>query len=204
MNKKYILLDFGNVLYEIDFLRTVSALKQLCFENVDIDFSNESQLDIFIDLELGKLTPFEFYSKFQTMYCKNSVQFEEITSAWNSLFIAPFSDTNNVIEELKAKGYTLSIVSNTNEIHVEYFEPRSRSFLSKVDYIFYSHQIHRRKPNEDYFAYVLSSLNISPHQAIYIDDSSQHLATAKSMGITSYKKEPSVTLSELLHSVNIL
>lgn len=204
MDKKHILLDFGNVLFEIDFKRTVHSLMQLCKENVSIDFSNESQLEIFIELEIGKLTALEFYEKFSANYCKEGITFAEITNAWNALFIAPFLDTNDVIYQLKNQGYTIAVVSNTNEIHVQYFEPRSNSFLSNVDYIFYSHQIHHRKPNVDYFTKVLSTLNISPHQAIFIDDSSQHLATAKSMGITSYKKEPSVTLSELLHSVNIL
>lgn len=204
MDKNYILLDFGNVLYEIDFARTVRSLKQLCKEGVTIDFSNERQLDIFIDLEIGKLTPSQFYEQFSAKYCKKGVTFDEITHAWNALFIAPFSDTNDVINSLKSKGYTIAIVSNTNEIHAEYFEPRSQSFLSNVDYIFYSHIMQRRKPNEDYFSFVLTNLNILPSQAVYIDDSSQHLATAKSMGITSYKKESHITLSELLHSVNIL
>lgn len=204
MDKNYILLDFGNVLYEIDFARTVRSLKQLCKDDVTIDFSNERQLDIFIDLEIGKLTSSEFYELFSAKYCKQGVTVDEITNAWNALFIAPFSDTNDVINTLKSKGYTIAIVSNTNEIHVEYFEPRSQSFLSKVDFIFYSHLMQRRKPNEDYFSYVLTTLNILPQQAVYIDDSSQHLATAKSLGITSYKKELHTTLSELLHSVNIL
>lgn len=204
MDKKFILLDFGNVLYEINFARTVQALKSLCKEGVHIDFSNESQLEIFIELELGKLSALEFYEQFSEKYCKKDISFDEIKSAWNALFISPFSDTNDAIQQLKKKGYSLAVVSNTNEIHVEYFEPRSQIFLSNVDSIFYSHQIQRRKPNEDYFAYVLSTLQISPQEAIFIDDSSQHLVTAKSMRITSYKKEPNVTLSELLHSVNIL
>lgn len=204
MDKNTILLDFGNVLYEIDFTKTVHELKMLCNEDVTIDFSNERQLDIFIELEIGQLSAIQFYEKFSAKYCKNGVTFDEIKNAWNALFIAPFSDTNEVIHQLKNKGYTIAVVSNTNEIHVEYFEPKSQSFLSKVDYIFYSHHMHQRKPNEEYFSTVLNYLNIQPQHAVYIDDSSEYLVTAKSMGITSYKKELNITLSELLHSVNIL
>jgi HAD superfamily hydrolase (TIGR01509 family) len=204
MDNRFLLLDFGNVLFEIDFTKTVSALQLLCKQDVEIDFSAHSQLEIFNQFEIGAFTPKEFIDTFRQMYSNDSISDEQIISAWNALLLAPFADTEDVIVRLKKKGYTLALVSNTNAIHVDYFYPKAHSFLKHFDYFFYSHQILRRKPNRDYFEYVLKTMNLDPKNALYIDDAEQHLVTAKSMGITSYLKKSETTLSELLHTVNIL
>lgn len=204
MDKRFLLLDFGNVLFEIDFTKTVSALQLLCKQDVEIDFSANSQLEIFNQFEIGAFTPKEFINIFRKMYCNDSTSNEQIISAWNALLLAPFADAEDVILRLKKQGYTLALVSNTNEIHLQYFYPKAQSFLKYFNYFFYSHQIYKRKPNRDYFEYVLSVMKVTPEQVVYIDDAEQHLVTAKSMGITSYRKKSENTLSELLHTVNIL
>ncbi len=204
MDKKILLLDFGAVLYDIDFTRTKSALEKLCRENSIIDFSAESQLDLFSEFEKGIFSTEEFLNTFKNLYCEDSVSINEITEAWNALLIAPFIETENVIGTLKEKGYTLAIVSNTNELHYQHFLPKSISFLEKFDFLFFSHQIRRRKPDKDFFEYVLTTMNCTPTEVNYIDDSIQHLTSAKELGITSFQKVPEFALSELLHSVKII
>ncbi|MBL8005509.1 MAG: HAD family phosphatase [Candidatus Kapabacteria bacterium] len=204
MDKKSVFLDFGAVLYEIDYKRTRDFFKLLTVDLNELDFSVDSQLDLFTEFELGLRTKEEFLKKVKVLYCREEVSIQQIIDAWNAILIKPFPDSEQTVKQLNERGYKLYLLSNTNEIHFEKFQPEVEHIFSYFDRLFLSHQLHLRKPTKEYFQYVLQHTSLQPNEVIFIDDSSQHLATAKSMGITSYKKEPSVTLSELLHSVNIL
>lgn len=204
MDKKALFLDFGNVLYKIDYKKTRDFFQLLTVDPYELDFSVDSQLDIFTHFELGLLSKADFVSKVKQWYCRDEVTFEQIIDAWNAILLNPFSDSEETVWKLKECGYQLYLLSNTNEIHFEKFQPEVAKMLSNFDNLFLSHILHLRKPSKEYFHYVLQTTLLQPEQAIFIDDSDQHLATAKSMGITSYKKESNITLSELLHSVNIL
>jgi putative hydrolase of the HAD superfamily len=204
MDKKAIFLDFGAVLYQIDYKRTRDFFQLLTVDLNELDFSLDSQLDIFTEFELGLCNKLEFLTKVKHTYCREEVTFQQITEAWNAILLQPFPDAEQTVQQLKERGYQLYLVSNTNEIHFEKFYPEVEKMLSNFDEFFLSHEIHLRKPTKEYFQYVLQQTSLQPIEVVYIDDSSQHLVTAKSMGITSYKKEFNVTLSELLHSVSIL
>jgi putative hydrolase of the HAD superfamily len=52
--------------------------------------------------------------------------------------------------------------------------------------IYYSHLVGKRKPNSDIFEQVLNENTLKPEETLFIDDSPQHLETAKKLGIKTY------------------
>ena len=57
------------------------------------------------------------------------------------------------------------------------------SFFKKV---YLSHQLNLRKPNKPIFECVLNDSNLIAEETLFIDDSEEHIATAKQLGIKAY------------------
>ena len=96
-----------------------------------------------------------------------------------------------ILEKLHAEK-RISLLSNTNEIHVEAFE----SAMKKVhgiqnlsgffDHVYYSCRVGMRKPEERIFEHVIKEQNYNPSETLFIDDSPQHIEGAKKVGLHAY------------------
>jgi putative hydrolase of the HAD superfamily len=51
---------------------------------------------------------------------------------------------------------------------------------------YYSHLMGMRKPNSDIFEFVLTKHHLKPHETLFIDDSPQHIETAKKLGLHTH------------------
>ena len=49
--------------------------------------------------------------------------------------------------------------------------------------MYLSHELGFRKPNKSIFEYVLDNANIKPEETLFIDDTLDHINTAKTLGI---------------------
>lgn len=52
--------------------------------------------------------------------------------------------------------------------------------------VYYSHLMGKRKPDAEIFEQVLLENNLDPTETLFIDDSPQHLETAKKLGLQTY------------------
>jgi putative hydrolase of the HAD superfamily len=80
MNKiENIIFDFGGVLYHIDLNRSINA-----FKNMGIDFAvfKDELLSVFIDLEVGKISPDIFINRIRPFISEN-VSDQDIIHAFN-------------------------------------------------------------------------------------------------------------------------
>jgi putative hydrolase of the HAD superfamily len=98
---------------------------------------------------------------------------------------------HDLLLNLKGK-YRIFLLSNINEIHLEYINNYLKSTFNLdsnngfFEKIYYSHLIGKRKPNQEIFDQVLTENNLNKEETLFIDDSPQHLKTATSMGINTY------------------
>ena len=58
-----------------------------------------------------------------------------------------------------------------------------------------------RKPNASCFKKVLSENNLSPKETLFIDDSIQHINTAKKMEINTYLMEQNKSIIDLFPDI---
>ncbi len=94
-----------------------------------------------------------------------------------------------IFKKLKEKYNDIKIIIATN--HLSYV----RDFIYKyfdVDYLddlIISSEIHKIKPNADFYEYVLNKFNISSSELLFLDDNIDNVNGAKKLGINTIKVE---------------
>lgn len=188
--KKYknIIFDYGNVIFEIDFKKTQAALTQLGIADVEQFFAHKGHNQLFDHFEVAGITADDFRNGIRSAANRPELTDAAVDEAWNSLLIGVSPNNHDVLLEMKDK-YRTFLLSNTNEIHydwiVKHIQDRFQvnnydSFFEKA---YFSHMMKLRKPNANIFEQVLKENNLEPSETLFIDDSPQHLATAKQLGI---------------------
>lgn len=182
-----IILDYGNVIFMIDFLRAREAFMLLGIKNVDDFFGHAGQDALFDAFDKGKIDRIEFRNEIRRRTDSPALKDEQIDDAWNSLLIGVPEGKHEILEKLNAN-YRSFLLSNNNEIHYErcmkhiqekYGVKDNSVFFEQT---FYSHLMGMRKPDKEIFEKVVEETGIIPQQTLFVDDSPQHLATAKALG----------------------
>lgn len=197
---KNIIFDLGNVVIKIHYQRTLDAFKKLGFEDFEKIYTLFKQTDLFSLLETGKISADEFCSGLR----KNGLEKltnEEIKDAW-SMMLGELTAENYKLLKLIRNDYKTYLLSNTNEIHIDFFTKGVIKAFGKdvlpemFDKIYYSHTIQLRKPNVEIYEYVLNDARLVPHETIFIDDLFENIEAARKTGILAYHLEQE-TISEL-------
>jgi len=184
---KNIILDYGNVIFMIDFVRVKEAFMSLGITNVDDFFGHRAQDPLFDAFDRGEISAAEFRTGIRERANRPDLTDEQIDHAWNALLIGVPHGKHEILEYLKTK-YRTFLLSNNNEIHYAYCMqhiqdrydvPDNSVFFEKT---YYSHAIGLRKPDPAIFERVVQETGIVPDETLFIDDSPQHLETAKDMG----------------------
>lgn len=208
-NIENIIFDYGNVIFMIDFARAHKAFTDLGVKEVEKVFAHTEQSSLFDDFDMGKVSAAQFRDGIREITGKSKLTDEQINAAWNSLLIGVPAGRHELLLQVKDR-YNTFLLSNNNEIHYQsimdylknmYGLEDNSSFFVK-DY--YSHLLGMRKPNADIFEFVLQAHQLVPEKTLFIDDSPQHLVTAKKLGIQTELLTAPDTLEQLLKRRNLL
>ncbi|WP_114790171.1 HAD family phosphatase [Niabella yanshanensis] len=198
---KNILFDFGGVFYDLDFSKTSDAFKALGFSDFDSMFTQYQADALFQQLETGAISPELFFAKVQTLL-PGPVTNEQIRDAWNALLLGYRQNSLAYLAELK-KDYQLFLLSNTNQIHYDYFSaqlleqttyPSLESFFTKA---YYSQQVGLRKPDIEVFEFILKDAGIKADETLFIDDSYTNFPNAEKLGMKIYLLKPGMLIEDI-------
>ena len=187
-NIKNVILDYGNVIFMIDFNKVRKSFSALGITNVDDFFGHKGQDGLFDDFDKGEITAAEFREGVRKKANRPDLTDQQIDDAWNSLLIGVPPGKHEILEELK-KHKRMFLLSNNNELHYAYCMQHikdtygvenNEQFFEKT---YYSHLAGLRKPDRAIFELVLKENNLIPAETLFIDDSPQHLEGAKQLGI---------------------
>ena len=178
----WLIFDFGNVLIEIDPARSIKA-----FQTLGAQADLHLDADFFHDFETGAIKATEFRRALRSQLRWASAD-SSIDRAWNALLLEIPPRTLHVLRSLRAQGYRLALLSNTNPIHID--EVRRRlgpfgygEFARCFERIFYSYEMGLRKPDPTIYAAVDRELGItSPAEVLFIDDNAANIASAAAYG----------------------
>ncbi len=185
---KNIIFDYGNVIFEINFLRAQQAFQSLGITNIEAFFAHKNHNSLFDEFETASITPTQFREGIRTAASNISLSDQEIDAAWNSLLIGVSANNHEVLMQVKNK-YRTFLLSNNNEIHYNWIvDYLKRSFeIENYDSFFekayFSQQMRLRKPNLNIFEQVIKENNLDPNKTLFIDDSPQHIEGAKKAGL---------------------
>ena len=185
---KNIILDYGNVIFMIDFDRVRKAFISLGIKNVDDFFGHRGQDSLFDTFDKGEISVQQFRTGIRNKVGKPGLTDQQIDDAWNSLLIGVPKGTHEILLALRAK-YRTFLLSNNNELHYDWCMDHIKTTYGVADNspffekTYYSHLMGKRKPNPDIFEVVLEENGLIPGETLFIDDSPQHLETAQVCGL---------------------
>ena len=192
-----IIFDFGGVLINIDYHKTIYAFKELGIEDFEERYSQADQTSLFNDLEIGKISAQRFINEL-LKFLPQGTSPNQVVKAWNAMLLDVPESGIELLQRLKGK-YRLFLLSNTNEIHIpkallEWEKSSNVDFYSCFEHVYLSHEMGMRKPNEEIFERVCREQNIQPQNALFIDDSEQHIRGANKVGLNTIHLTSDVSL----------
>ena len=198
---KNIVFDLGGVLLDLDFKRSLDAFSSLGYQRFDEMFTQYKADDLFKNLEIGAISADEFYESLSTI-APVPVTNVSLQKAWNDILVGFRKESLVFLKMLQSK-YNLYLLSNTNEIHCQYFnqvlipETGEQALDILFKKIYYSHQIHLRKPGLEIFEFVLNDAGIKAHETLFIDDSPPNLPHAEMVGMKTHLLKPGELIENL-------
>jgi len=185
---KNIIFDLGGVIIDIEPERSLRA-----FEKYANGLSEPSvyRHQLFHELETGQITPASFREQIRTVL-KLDIADEAIDECMFAMLGEIPAERIRLLERMKRKYFTL-LLSNTNSIHydaVAGYLGRTYGTTTFDTYFhksYYSHIVGLRKPDVKIFELVLCENNLKPEETLYLDDTGEHLKSARSLGIQTVK-----------------
>jgi putative hydrolase of the HAD superfamily len=186
--------DLGNVILPFDHRQIADKLCAHIKGN-----GGRSREEIFghiFDLEEGFINPFEegafssfeFYIRIRDRYDLN-LDFETFKEIWNNIFWDS-PEVNEVIVCLKAMGYPVFLLSNTNELHFSYILERF-PIIHILDEWILSFEVGAKKPKQRIYEAIFQKTDIPADRILYIDDVPAYVEAAERIGINGMLfKEP--------------
>jgi len=184
---KHIIFDLGGVLLNLDYKLTEQAFIDAGVANFGQLYSQLQQSDLFDRWETGKMGREEFISSMQKASSVPLTE-QQVLHAWNAMLLDFPVRRLQILQQLR-NYYDLFLLSNTNEIHEEFFNntlmtdhgiPNIGVFFDKV---YMSHRVGLRKPMPEIFLRVLEDNGLKAAETLFIEDSPQHIEAAKKLGI---------------------
>jgi glucose-1-phosphatase len=109
----------------------------------------------------------------------------------------------DALVERAAARVTTVVLSNTNAEHWEKIL-RDYPVVKRFKRLFASHLIGLRKPDPEIFRYVLREMKVPAGEAVFIDDTPKHVASAKSVGIRAHLFESVEQCERVLREEGVL
>ena len=187
MKIKNYIFDFGDVFLNLDKPATKIALQELGLE----EFTDEMDA-VNKQYEKGLLSTDEFIAFYQTQFPKATR--EELIAAWNSILLN-FPEYRLEFIESFSKKHNCYLLSNINDLHLEHIkndlgEDFYNRFINCFKKVYYTHEIHLRKPDAAIFEFVFKDAQINPKESFFVDDTLENIETAKELGVACWNINP--------------
>ena len=185
---KAIIFDLGAVILNINYQNTINEFTKLGVKNAATFYSKKMQTDLFNQIETGMISNNQFLKALQKE--TENANINQVEHAWNALLLDLPEERVQLIKKLK-NNHIIYLLSNTNAIHIDAFKKQLGNtkwlaFCKLFDKMYLSHELGLRKPDVKIFEYILKEQKLKAEEVFFIDDSPQHIAGAKKLGIHSH------------------
>lgn len=184
---KNIVFDLGGVIMTLDPAEALRRFKALGLSDAERYLDDYTQSGIFGNLEEGKITAEDFRSKLSSL-TGHELTFDECKHAWLGYRKDVPQRNLDLLKELRAKGYRLILLSNTNPFMMDWalsseFDGKGSSLNDYFDALYLSYRLGIMKPAPDFFRQVLDNENILPEETLFVDDGPRNVEAAGKLGL---------------------
>lgn len=190
MATRNIILDFGGILFEVDYMKTEKAFVDAGITDFRALYSQHTASPLFADFETGRIGIPEFLQAFRDL-TGTHMKDEEIIRCWDSMLGSYYPEALEWVKNLRER-YAVYLYSNTNAIHYNFFTQRyfeqfgRRDFEQHFDRVYYSHVAHHRKPNPESYTWLLADAGLNAADTLFIDDTLVNVEGARKAGLGAY------------------
>jgi putative hydrolase of the HAD superfamily len=90
--------------------------------------------------------------------------------------------------QLLSQKYRLFLLSNTDAIHIDYFEQREGAsfygdFYQCFEKVYFSYEMGMRKPDAEIYNALIRLHELSPKRTLFVDDKKDNTDAAKTLGL---------------------
>jgi putative hydrolase of the HAD superfamily len=173
---KAVVFDIGNVLLRFDFGMMAKRVAPFCKVSMASVPSLVEPLKM--ELERGRISGDAFLREVASLL-GFSGDFSLLRAAWQEIF-EPIAATHQLVRLWRGK-YPLYLLSNTNDLHAEYFL-KTYDVFSCFDGAVFSHEAGVMKPDAGIYEHAENRFGLEPGATLLIDDLLPNVESAKAKG----------------------
>lgn len=203
---RLFVFDLGNVILPFEHRQIAVKLHET--SRIQDRFTPDDLFKFLFDNDRGLVNPYEeglmssvdFFAKLREKY-KLELEFDEFKDIWNIIFQED-PEVNEAILYLKNKGYSVFLLSNTNELHFSYIMERYPIVHSLDEWIL-SYEVGAKKPKQKIYDAIFEKTDTVRNEVLYIDDIPAYVEAAKTYGIQGLHFKNAKDVWELLKENSI-
>ncbi|HDL6963356.1 TPA: glucose-1-phosphatase [Yersinia enterocolitica] len=177
------IFDLGNVIVDIDFKRVLGVWSKLSSVPLATLSERFTMGEVFQQHERGEISDEDFARQLSDEMGL-SLSFEQFAEGWQAVFVALRPEVISIMQQLRAEGHRVVVLSNTNRLHCNYWPQHYPEVAAAADHMYLSQDLGMRKPEARIYQHVLSAENIPAEQAVFFDDVEANIVAARIEGIT--------------------
>lgn len=176
-----VVLDFGGILYAIDFERLRAAMGSLA-NSAAIDRLKAGALVPHArELETSAQDPARFHAVLREILATEADD-ATLDRAWNAILVGPIAGADRLAARIAAET-KLFLLSNTNAIHHALFVPQCEAIFRSFDGLYFSHLVGARKPDAAIYRRVFDEHGLAPERTVFVDDLEPNVRAASGLGM---------------------
>lgn len=180
-----VLFDFGGVLFH--YVPEV-RLKELARRTTWSESKLQDTLwtsGFSTQCDNGVYTAAEMHHEFQRLL-SYECDYDTFRELW-ALAFDPNDEVVNLVQELKASGTKIGLMTNNAEILKEHLLRSFPSLMESFDYLFFSYAAKSMKPHREFFDHVVTETGQKADDLLLVDDSQTNVDAAKSYGLNAIR-----------------
>ncbi|MBK8404994.1 MAG: HAD family phosphatase [Saprospiraceae bacterium] len=198
---KALIFDFGNVLLNLNEDLSWEGFKAIMDPSLTADIFEM----VFHPFERGDISEDSFFNRLQrrSYHVHDGAEYVKI---WNAMLLDFPPHRFEFLKSLR-KEYKLYLLSNTNITHLRKvrkkieLENKVIDFEYYFDAVYFSHELHMRKPETRIYLEVLQRTGLNHADCLFIDDKIENVEAARSLGIPSYHHNPEEDIAYIFDKV---
>ena len=183
---KNVIFDVGGVIISIDYHQALKHCADLGLPHPEQLLDPYTQSGIFGDLESGKLSE-EAFRKELSLMAGRELSWQDCQYVFFGYFKALPPQNLEMLRRLRAAGYRLILLSNTNPFMMEWamsdrFDGQGHSLREYFDKAYLSYECGLMKPDPALFSLICHREAIQPSESLFVDDGEKNTHAASLLG----------------------
>ncbi len=183
MKIELAIFDLGNVLFNIDFKKTLRCWARMTAINKENIRSRIIEDEHYEKFEKGMIEPDMFFNMLREHLSLN-LSVPDIIRGWNALYGPVLKENFSAMKKISRSSRIVAL-TNTNRTHHEAWRDIYKEELAIFEKIYISSELGMRKPEKGIYRHVLSDCGIRAENAVFFDDTEINVRSAASLGINA-------------------